>query len=170
MKCVLCISYIRKWWDVQMWKVESVEFNKWLYMFWGEVGKVSCIGWIKYYYDKIAILRPKALRALPRITNTEITLASSTSIGSGSTQIFTPGSWVLNNNRLQNCITLEDTVMRPRCASWMTGTTVWTSCCWPTWTTPWGWWSYCPGSRPTLCRPPTPGGQQICLQLRPCQV
>ena len=73
---------------------------------------------------KIAILRPQALRALPRITNTEIKLASSTSLGSGSTQLFTPGSWVLNNNRLQNCITLEDTVMRPRCASWMTGTTV----------------------------------------------
>ena len=117
---------------------------------------------------KIAILRPQALRALPRIMNTEITLASSTSLGSGSTQLFTPGSWVLNNNRLQNCITLEDTVMRQRCASWTTGTTVWTSCCWPTWTTPWGWWSYCPGSRPTLCRPPIPGGQQICLQLRPC--
>ena len=59
---------------------------------------------------KIAILRPQALRALPRITNREITLASSTSLGSGSTQLFTPGSLVLNNNRLQNCITLEDTV------------------------------------------------------------
>ena len=56
---------------------------------------------------KIAILRPQALCALPRITNTEITLASSTSLGSGSAQLFTPGSWVLNNNRLQNCITLE---------------------------------------------------------------
>ena len=52
---------------------------------------------------KIAILRPQALRALPRITNIEITLASSTSLGSGSTQLFTPGSWVLNNNRLLNC-------------------------------------------------------------------
>ena len=72
---------------------------------------------------KIAILRPQALRALPRITNTEITFACSTSLGSGSAQLFTPGSWVLNNNRLQNCITQEDTVMRPRCASWMTGTT-----------------------------------------------
>ena len=116
---------------------------------------------------KIAIFRPQALRALPRITNTEITFACSTSLGSGSAQLFTPGSWVLHNNRLQNCITLEDTVMRPRCASWMTGTTVWTSCSWPTWTTQWGWGSYCPGSRPTLCRPPNPGGQQICLQLRP---
>ena len=94
-----------------------------------KLGKVLWIGWIKSpntIMIKIAILRPQALRALPRITNTEITLASSTSIGSGSTQIFTPGSWVLNNNRLQNCITLEDTVMRPRCASWTTGTTVWT--------------------------------------------
>ena len=73
---------------------------------------------------KIAILSPQAFRALPRITNTEITLGSSTSLGSGSAQLFTPGSWVLHNNRLQNCITLEDTVMRPRCASWMTGTMV----------------------------------------------
>ena len=46
---------------------------------------------------KIAILRPQALRALPRITNTEITLASSTSLGSGSTQLFTPGSLVLDD-------------------------------------------------------------------------
>ena len=51
---------------------------------------------------KIAILRPQALCALPRITNTEITLASSTSLGSGSTQLFTPGSWVIHNNRLHN--------------------------------------------------------------------
>ena len=60
---------------------------------------------------KIAILRPQALRGLPRITNTEITLASSTSIGSGSAQLFTPSSLVLNNNRLQNCITQEDTII-----------------------------------------------------------
>ena len=73
---------------------------------------------------KIAILRTKALRALPCITHTEITLASSTSIGNGSAQLFTPGSWLLHNNRLQNCITQEDTVMRQRCASWPTGTTV----------------------------------------------
>ena len=73
---------------------------------------------------KIKILRPQALRALPRITDIEITLASSTSLGSGSSQLFTPGSWVLNNNTLQNCITQEDTVMRPRCASWTKGTTV----------------------------------------------
>ena len=60
---------------------------------------------------RIAILRPQVLRALPRIMNTEITLASSTSLGSGSTQLFPPGSWVPNNNnRLQNCITMEDTV------------------------------------------------------------
>ena len=53
---------------------------------------------------KIAILRPQALRALPRITNTEITLAiaSSTSLGSGSAQLFAPGSWVLHNNKLHN--------------------------------------------------------------------
>ena len=38
---------------------------------------------------KIAILRPQALRALPRITNTEITFACSTSLGSGSAQLFT---------------------------------------------------------------------------------
>ena len=73
---------------------------------------------------KIAILRPQALHALPCITKTELTFASSTSLGSGSTQLFTPGSLVLNNNRLKNCITLEDTVMRQKCASWMTGTTV----------------------------------------------
>ena len=51
---------------------------------------------------KIAILSPQALRALPCITNTEITHASSTSLGSGSAHLFTPGSWVLNNDRLQN--------------------------------------------------------------------
>ena len=87
---------------------------------------------------KIEILRPQALCALPRITDIEITLASYTSLGSGSSQLFTPGFWMLNNNRLQNCVTQEDTVMRPRCATWTTGTTVWTSCSWPTWTTPWG--------------------------------
>ena len=69
---------------------------------WSWLGEVSWIGWNKYYYDKNSNPQTPDLRVLPRIMNTEITLASSTSLGSSSTQLFTHSSWVLNKNRLQN--------------------------------------------------------------------